>query len=193
MVMTSSPHDRRTRQNLCHMAPGYRWAVLLFNRPPESDRTLADSRAVETHIVHHLRARLGAEGATVDHHESQGRLNATTFASNCAVFAKYDLIVAVHGAALSNLICARPCTRILEMGFNATSMYRPLISQLDLIYCFAEVTRPKAGSNLRQHVVMPQDLRPCLDLLIFPRNAPAHPNPRGVLRGMVDVLRRRAA
>ena len=51
------------------------------------------------------------------------------FQSSCALFADQDIIVAVHGAALSNLVCLRPGATVIEIAPGGPTMFLPLAVQ----------------------------------------------------------------
>ena len=160
--------------SLCRSPAGHRWRVLVYNRAHGLARSLDAPYTVIADVARHLRRRLGPGRAAVDfHQERSGRRNATDFAANCALFGRYDVLVLVHGAAMSNLVCARPCARVLELGFGKYNMFRPLVQQLGLVHCLAPVHFPNenwladAGDLMpRDRVVMPRDLWPCLDALV---------------------------
>ena len=61
-----------------------------------------------------------------------------SFDGNCRVYGTFDILVAVHGAGMSNLWCATPGAAVVEIitHENATmSMYGPLAAQMGLAYC----------------------------------------------------------
>jgi hypothetical protein len=63
-----------------------------------------------------------------------------SWASQCRLFSQYDLIIGVHGAGLTNLICARPCAMIIEVGWTEYSFITILASHIGIHHCFANVS-----------------------------------------------------
>jgi hypothetical protein len=58
------------------------------------------------------------------------------FGNNCKLFGSFDLLVAVHGAALANLWCATPGASVIEVTLHhGDTMWVPLIRQMGLGYC----------------------------------------------------------
>merc|ERR1712113_835470 len=76
---------------------------------------------------------------SLEYHQRKSHETWYTFEDNCQRMAKADLIIMVHGAGLSNLICAHPDARVIEINqLKLTpSMYWYLARQMGLSYCFA--------------------------------------------------------
>ena len=65
------------------------------------------------------------------------RGGAKSFEWNCRLIASYDIIIAAHGAFLSNLPCAKPNSALIEIiwrDITDMSMYEPLAHQMGLKY-----------------------------------------------------------
>ena len=65
------------------------------------------------------------------------RGGAKSFEWNCRLIASYDIIIAAHGAFLSNLPCAKPNSALIEIiwrDITDMSMYEPLAHQMGLEY-----------------------------------------------------------
>ena len=65
------------------------------------------------------------------------RGGAKSFEWNCRLIASYDIIIAAHGAFLSNLPCAKPNSALIEIiwrDITDMSVYEPLAYQLGLKY-----------------------------------------------------------
>ena len=65
------------------------------------------------------------------------RGGAKSFEWNCRLIASYDIIIAAHGAFLSNLPCAKPNLALIEIiwrDITDMSMYEPLAHQMGLKY-----------------------------------------------------------
>ena len=65
------------------------------------------------------------------------RGGAKSFEWNCRLIASYDIIIAAHGAFLSNLPCANPNSALIEIiwrDITDMSMYEPLAHQMGLKY-----------------------------------------------------------
>eukprot|EP00667_Euglena_gracilis_P012338 EG_transcript_12665 len=117
------------------------WRALLFDRAPGHFRSLQSPRRVRQRVAAFF-ARPGAPPVHLDYYRHPAkREEASPFEDNCAQWSRYDLIIAVHGAALSNLICARPCATVVEVGFETPllTMYTSLAAQLQLHHCFVPV------------------------------------------------------
>ena len=81
-----------------------------------------------------------------------------TFDSQCALFGGFDLFVMVHGAGMANLVCARPCAAVVEIGWGAASVFNVLARQLLHHHCFVAVTPESQFTGF----VMPANLTACL-------------------------------
>lgn len=92
------------------------WAALLYDRPEGVKRRFQNPQKVRSNIARFFARKWSTATVELDYYRFTGqREDAESFAENCARFAHYDLIVIVHGAAMANLLCARPCATVIEI------------------------------------------------------------------------------
>ena len=160
-------------QSLGHPMPPYggarpacrpnteRWAVLVFDRARRFARSFRHPERLRAQVARHLNASAPAVAVAVDYYQHPARrFEATNFTAQCDLFARYDLIIMAHGGAMSNLVCARACAMVVEVGFQPDGMYAPLALQLGLVRCWVQ-----ADSTFHLPV-MPKDPRRCLDQFV---------------------------
>ena len=82
--------------------------------------------------------------------------------AQCRLFSQFDFIIMAHGAGMSNLICARPCAMVAEIGWGARSKWLFLRKPMMLHSCFVAVTNRSAfyGS------IEPTNLTSCVNKFI---------------------------
>ena len=102
------------------------WKVLVFDRASNYKRSLMRP----TEVVDTLQRTCLV--CNVTYFQFQGRReSAKSWDWNCRLFASYDVVVMVHGAATANIICMRPASALIEIT-PEPSMYVPLAEQLGL-------------------------------------------------------------
>ena len=141
------------------------YRVLIYDRHSHDSRSLKYPHRVVNETKDHLQRLMGSDSVVVSYHQYPYPRNTgkpVYFAFNCNFFALPDLIIMVHGAAMSNLICARPQAMVIEVGWTNLSQYTPLVLQLGLHYCFSPVLIAEGLDGSFQQPVMPAALAVCL-------------------------------
>mmetsp|Transcript_7917 Transcript_7917/g.17594 ORF Transcript_7917/g.17594 Transcript_7917/m.17594 type:complete len:351 (-) Transcript_7917:339-1391(-) len=116
------------------------WQVLVFDRNQGGSRSLLNPVEVENVTRQVADAMLpNWLAANVTYYRFEGRRGAAmSWDWNCKLFASYDTVVLVHGAAVSNTVCMRQGAGLIEIlpqQGNPTkySMFEPLAAQLKLV------------------------------------------------------------
>jgi hypothetical protein len=114
-----------------------KWAqVLIYARPAGINRAWKNPQRLAVKVQRYLSSAWGGIGVLVQVHYHKEQ----SWASQCRLFSQYDLIIGVHGAGLTNLICARPCAMIIEVGWTEYSFITILASHIGIHHCFANVS-----------------------------------------------------
>merc|ERR1712060_788489 len=113
--------------------------AVLVRRRPDPDRRLP-ARVVLNHDE--VLAAVEAAGWSVTVHDSAKLPDAS---GQCAMFNMAQLIVAPHGAGLTNMLCCRPGTTVIEIkqsdsGYNKSFLH--LAASLGLNYIALETKPP---------------------------------------------------
>ena len=93
---------------------------------------------------------MGFSPGSVSYYQFGGkREDAKPWEWNCRYFSQFDVIVIVHGAAVSNIVCTPPGAGVVEIGpeTGKISMYRPLVQQLGIAYKFVPFARSRGNFN----------------------------------------------
>ena len=108
--------------------------ALLIRRgePPKGCQTGAARRRLPPSFFDNASARWGAAGCGLPLRVL--RLEGMSLQAQVRLFAGARLVVARHGAALSNLLWARPGTLAVEVGAIFRPCYKPLARRLGLFY-----------------------------------------------------------
>ena len=148
-VQASMPAAGTVHQN----GPCLLWA----SRGEETARSVRNERAVVVMLsgiasassgtleVHGGAARRG-EAPSAPHNDGEGEEKRDGYFGNaveqCGQFHRADVIVAPHGAALTNLLCARPASYVVELqpSTNTNLNYMKLAADLSLNYHGMHVT-----------------------------------------------------
>ena len=106
--------------------------ILIFDRAAEYARSYQDANLVVKAIQDECKQ------CNVTYFQDDARRGgAKSFEWNCRLIASYDIIIAAHGAFLSNLPCAKPNSALIEIiwrDITDMSMYEPLAHQMGLEY-----------------------------------------------------------
>ena len=106
--------------------------ILIFDRAAGYARSYQDANLVVKAIQDECKQ------CNVTYFQDDARRGgAKSFEWNCRLIASYDIIIAAHGAFLSNLPCANPNSALIEIIWRDVtdmSMYEPLAHQMGLEY-----------------------------------------------------------
>ena len=106
--------------------------ILIFDRAAGYARSYQDANLVVKAIQDECKQ------CNVTYFQDDARRGgAKSFEWNCRLIASYDIIIAAHGAFLSNLPCAKPNSALIEIiwrDITDMSMYEPLAHQMGLKY-----------------------------------------------------------
>jgi len=106
--------------------------ILIFDRAAGYARSYQDANLVVKAIQDECKQ------CNVTYFQDDARRGgAKSFEWNCRLIASYDIIIAAHGAFLSNLPCAKPNSALIEIiwrDITDMSVYEPLAYQLGLKY-----------------------------------------------------------
>ena len=106
--------------------------ILIFDRAAGYARSYQDANLVVKAIQDECKQ------CNVTYFQDDARRGgAKSFEWNCRLIASYDIIIAAHGAFLSNLPCAKPNSALIEIiwrDITDMSMYEPLAHQMGLEY-----------------------------------------------------------
>jgi hypothetical protein len=106
--------------------------ILIFDRAAGYARSYQDANLVVKAIQDECKQ------CNVTYFQDDARRGgAKSFEWNCRLIASYDIIIAAHGAFLSNLPCAKPNSALIEIiwrDITDMSLYEPLAHQMGLEY-----------------------------------------------------------
>ena len=106
--------------------------ILIFDRAAGYARSYQDANLVVKAIQDECKQ------CNVTYFQDDARRGgAKSFEWNCRLIASYDIIIAAHGAFLSNLPCAKPNSALIEIiwrDITDMSLYEPLAHQMGLKY-----------------------------------------------------------
>jgi hypothetical protein len=145
-----------------------KWAhVLIYARPTKTARAWKNAQRLAEEVHRHLSAAWDGVGILVQVHFHKE----DSWASQCRLFSQYDLIVGVHGAGLTNLVCARPCAMIIEVAWSPYTFITVLASHIGIHHCAANVSTAlwkdgKAYSNFFNGDIEPADITTCLNQFV---------------------------
>jgi len=148
-----------------------KWArVLIYARPAGSTRAWKNPQRLGAAVHRYLSDHWEGEESLVQVHYHKEQ----TWAAQCHLFSHYDLIIGVHGAGLTNLICARPCAMIIEVGWTAYSFITILASHIGIHYCWTNVSVSGWNSDgngishpiFTSREIEPANLTTCLDRFV---------------------------
>ncbi len=129
-----------TMKDVSFTAQAAKLRVLVFDRAKGYKRTLLDPTEVENVTS------ANCNESSVTYYQFAGkREDAAPWEWNCRYFSQFNVIVIVHGAAVSNIVCTPPGSGLVEIGPALTggkvSMYMSLVQQLGIMYKFVPFAR----------------------------------------------------
>ena len=140
----------------CYSGPWTPLSVLLFDR--ERRRMFRNPKK----MVHEVNSTLRQAWPAREIQFQYLKTPPVGLVAQCRLFARFDFIIMAHGAAMSNLICARPCAMVAEIGWGARSKWLFLRKPMMLHSCFVGVTN---RSQFYGHIE-PTNLTSCLHRFI---------------------------
>eukprot|EP00667_Euglena_gracilis_P013601 EG_transcript_14040 len=92
-------------------SPWVPWSVLVYDRP--GGRRFQDPEGIRKTTLTYLRRHIPSTNFIVQRHI----FLEPDFYAQCHLFNRYDLIILVHGAGASHMVCARPGAMVIEVGW----------------------------------------------------------------------------
>lgn len=130
-----------------HVRNGWGERLVVFAaRGPRVTMRAVDDDALLTQIRHVL----ATEAAVIGPTELVVFDNSQSFEEALALFSRADVVIGVHGGALSNIIACKPGTTLIEIGFQADAAqhYQHMALSLGMVYRRVRVVADAHGRSL---------------------------------------------